>query len=98
MTDSRYDYERQAWTQDGVYVACGHPDACDCYGKAHAGERAPTNPDLCRTDGQAQSRHADGVANCKSPQLWHPERFDPNANHCRFCAFTDGHDDLCPNA
>ena len=37
-----YDYDRQAWVINGVYVTCGHPDACSCYGKAHAGEKAPT--------------------------------------------------------
>jgi len=35
-----YDYDRQAWYKDGVYVRCGHPDSmgCECYGKLHAGE------------------------------------------------------------
>ena len=39
-----YDYKRQAWIVGGVYVTCGHLDPCGCYGKAHAGERAPTSP------------------------------------------------------
>jgi hypothetical protein len=38
-----YDYDRQAWTLDGLYVKCGHvPEMqCQCYGRLHAGERAP---------------------------------------------------------
>jgi len=36
-----YDYTRQAWVKDGVYVRCGHPESlnCACYGREHAGER-----------------------------------------------------------
>ena len=36
-----YDYENQAWYQNGVYIRCGHPESmdCNCYGKAHAGEK-----------------------------------------------------------
>ena len=42
-TNRYYDYAQQAWIVDGVYITCGHLDpACGCYGKAHAGERAPT--------------------------------------------------------
>ena len=35
-----YDYSRQAWVADGLYVRCGHPEKmdCGCYGKHHAGE------------------------------------------------------------
>lgn len=41
--DTRYDYDKQAWIEDGRYVRCHHPEAmdCDCYGKLHAGEVAP---------------------------------------------------------
>lgn len=37
-----YDYEHQAWVEDGRYVRCGHPEdmGCQCYGKAHEGEPA----------------------------------------------------------
>lgn len=37
-----YDYTNQAWTVDGQYVRCGHPESmnCTCYGKLHAGEIA----------------------------------------------------------
>ena len=37
-----YDYDRQAWVENGRYVRCGHRDAmlCNCYGKLHAGEEA----------------------------------------------------------
>ena len=35
-----YDYTHQAWVKEQRYVACGHLDACSCYGKAHAGEPA----------------------------------------------------------
>ena len=36
-----YDYENQAWYQDGKYVACGHllTMNCGCYGRIHAGEQ-----------------------------------------------------------
>lgn len=42
MTNT-YDYDRQAWVKDGLYVRCGHPEAmnCGCYGRLHAGEPAP---------------------------------------------------------
>lgn len=35
-----FDYQRQAWVVNGIYVRCGHPDAlaCGCYGRDHAGE------------------------------------------------------------
>ena len=34
-----YDYDKQAWYQNGVYVRCGHPDAmaCGCYGRENEG-------------------------------------------------------------
>ena len=35
-----FDYTRQAWVKRQQYVACGHLDACGCYGKAHVGEPA----------------------------------------------------------
>ena len=37
-----YDYDKQAWILDGVYVRCGHPETmdCKCYDKVHAGEVA----------------------------------------------------------
>ena len=40
---AQYDYDNQAWIVDGVYRTCGHrPELpCDCYGRLHAGERAP---------------------------------------------------------
>ena len=36
-----FDYDNQAWTKDGVYVRCGHPEAmeCGCYGREHEGEK-----------------------------------------------------------
>ena len=35
-----YDYTRQSWVCDGLYVRCAHPETmdCGCYGKLHAGE------------------------------------------------------------
>ena len=37
---SGFDYDRQAWVEDGRYVRCGHPESmsCRCYGRAHEGE------------------------------------------------------------
>ena len=37
-----YDYDKQAWVRDGLYVRCGHPETmcCDCYGRKHAGEKS----------------------------------------------------------
>ena len=34
-----YDYDRQAWVQDGRYVRCGHPESmdCKCWGREHEG-------------------------------------------------------------
>ena len=42
---SHFDYAHQAWTFNGRYVRCGHPDSmnCDCYGKLHQGQRADVN-------------------------------------------------------
>ncbi len=39
---ARFDYDVQAWVQDGRYVSCSHPEemGCQCYGKVHAGEPA----------------------------------------------------------
>jgi len=41
-TETHYDYEYQAWIENGVYVRCGHPETmdCRCYGKLHEGEKA----------------------------------------------------------
>ena len=35
-----FDYNNQAWYQNGVYIPCGHPKSmvCQCYGTLHAGE------------------------------------------------------------
>jgi hypothetical protein len=35
-----FDYEHQAWVQDGKYVRCGHPETmqCGCYGREHEGQ------------------------------------------------------------
>lgn len=43
MKATIYDYKRQAWTLDGLYVKCGHAEEfrCRCYGRLHEGERAP---------------------------------------------------------
>jgi hypothetical protein len=40
-----YDYQNQAWVQDGKYIRCGHPDSmnCKCYGKMHEGEETLRN-------------------------------------------------------
>ncbi len=45
-----YDYDRQAWVVDGRYQGCGHRREtfmgrwpCQCYGRLHEGERAPTS-------------------------------------------------------
>ena len=37
---TRYDYDKQCWTIQGIIQSCAHPDAmrCDCYGRLHAGE------------------------------------------------------------
>jgi hypothetical protein len=42
VVGSHFDYVNQAWTVDGLYVACGHPasDPCGCFGKLHAGQAA----------------------------------------------------------
>lgn len=48
-----YDYENQAWVENGKYVRCGHPEHmnCGCYGKAHEGEAAQDCP-MCRGQGR----------------------------------------------
>jgi hypothetical protein len=38
----RYDYDKQAWVENGRYLDCSHPAAmnCQCFGRLHAGELA----------------------------------------------------------
>ncbi len=38
-----FDYERQAWAVDGLYINCWHPESmkCTCYGREHQGEETP---------------------------------------------------------
>jgi len=40
-----YDYDRQAWVENGRYVCCGHPETmqCRCYGRLHEGEETVNN-------------------------------------------------------
>lgn len=35
-----FDYNNQAWVENGKYVRCGHPKKmnCRCYGRIHEGE------------------------------------------------------------
>lgn len=35
-----FDYDKQAWVEDGKYLDCGHPQtmACGCYGREHVGQ------------------------------------------------------------
>lgn len=35
-----YDYDKQAWVENGRYVKCNHPESmnCACYGKVHENE------------------------------------------------------------
>lgn len=52
----QYDYANQAWTLDGVYLPCNHPQAgtvlvdgdiwagCSCFGTLHAGQYAVLTP------------------------------------------------------
>lgn len=41
-TEHSYDYNKQVWIVNGVYMDCGHrPEMkCGCYGRKHAGEKA----------------------------------------------------------
>jgi hypothetical protein len=32
-----YDYDNQAWVENGVYLRCSHKDACGCFGKRMEG-------------------------------------------------------------
>jgi hypothetical protein len=40
-----FDYQNQAWVENGRYVRCGHPESmdCGCYGRQHEGEQAVTH-------------------------------------------------------
>lgn len=42
MFEEIYDYQKQAWTVDGKYIPCAHPEnmKCGCYGREHEGEDA----------------------------------------------------------
>jgi hypothetical protein len=35
-----FDYDNQAWVENGKYVRCGHPETtnCGCFGREHEGE------------------------------------------------------------
>jgi hypothetical protein len=35
-----FDYQNQAWVENGLYVRCAHPNhiECRCYGRMHEGE------------------------------------------------------------
>ena len=37
-----FDYTKQVWIKDGLYLRCGHPEtmSCKCYGREHEGETA----------------------------------------------------------
>jgi hypothetical protein len=69
---SHFDYVNQAWTVDGLYVACGHPaaDPCGCYGKLHSGEAA--SPKLLPTSAArfiVQCSVSGGVTGSRSASL-----------------------------
>jgi hypothetical protein len=34
-----FDYEKEAWVEEGKYVRCGHPETmkCGCYGRRFEG-------------------------------------------------------------
>ncbi len=52
-----YDYENQAWTVDGKYVRCEHPESvnCKCYGKLHEGEPIKSRETVSETLGYIES-------------------------------------------
>lgn len=35
-----FDYDKQAWVENGKYLRCGHPAEmiCGCYGRKYEGE------------------------------------------------------------
>lgn len=33
-----FDYENQAWIENGLYIPCAHAVPCDCYGTVNAGK------------------------------------------------------------
>ena len=41
---TQYDYDHQCWIVNGVYARCYHAASmnCQCYGRVHAGEKAPS--------------------------------------------------------
>ncbi len=52
ITGSHFDYTHQAWTFNGRYLRCAHPEqmGCSCYGRLHEGKPAkvedlPTAPE-----------------------------------------------------
>jgi hypothetical protein len=42
--ETQYDYDNQAWIVNGLYARCYHSASmgCDCYGRLHEGEKAPS--------------------------------------------------------
>ena len=40
--EAKFDYDNQAWIVNGLYVRCGHQGPCQCYGREHEGEQAPS--------------------------------------------------------
>lgn len=43
-----YAFDVQAWVENGRYLRCGHPEpqTCQCYGRLHEDELAPTTADV----------------------------------------------------
>jgi hypothetical protein len=43
---SGYDYQNQAWAENGRYIRCGHTSACSCFGRLHDGEPLADNAEV----------------------------------------------------
>ncbi len=57
-----FDYDHQAWVENGKYRRCGHPDEmnCSCYGRVHQGEPPEPEPaDLPQCCSQLEAVAAD---------------------------------------
>ena len=81
---SGFDYDRQVWLRAGRYLDCGHLDACECFGRRHAGapageyERARKLDDLVDT-----SQH-------RAAYFSNYGRGNPQADWCNECGERHG--------
>jgi hypothetical protein len=79
-----FDYENQAWVENGKYLRCGHPDPmdCGCFGRLHEGESV--TPRVVSID-VLKFPHGISCPDCRA------------ANRCNQCGKSATRRDRCTN-